>query len=141
MSHQHTIGSFTGCTICGCNSFKPKPGCSTIDSSCINLRRAEQVPDKQRGWWESMIDQEEYNNVIRAAYSICQQIHDMELSGALTFANIQLNGIEPYNMSKPIPKHLVEVLDERSLLYALLMSKHNFPKRFLEGCRNAPSKS
>ncbi len=76
-----------------------------------------------------MIDQEEYNNVIRAAYSICQQIYNMELAGALVYAQIQLHNdhFTHYNPKDPIG---LEVEEELGLLYALLDAKNDLPLTF-----------
>jgi len=91
-----------------------------------------------------MINQEEYNNVIRATYSLCQQIHNMELAGSLTFVNTQITkentDVDLGRLDlgpKVIPGLSDEAIEERALLYALLTAKNSFPRTFLEGCRNA----
>lgn len=85
-----------------------------------------------------MIDQEEYNNVIRSAYSLCQQIYNMELSGAIVYSQIQLHN-DHFTHYKPIDPLGLEIEEEIGLLYALLLTKNDLPQTFLEGCKDVPT--
>jgi len=89
---------------------------------------------------EVMIDKEEYQNVIRAAYSLYQQIYDMELSGAITYAQLREQALyHEFNPNKVTDGS--ELAEELTLLYILVTAKNSFPGRFLDSCRsyNAPT--
>jgi len=86
-----------------------------------------------------MIDREEYDNVIQAVYEICQQIHDMELSGAIIY-EIYKGTHEEYGTYTDIRgiSILDEFGEEFELLQALLSAKNLFPQTFLKGCKATP---